>query len=175
MSNLNGKSFIVFESRCVIEITGFILWEYQRKSAFAFAIYNEGKIYDQNVFECKNMDSIYHIELFALAEFLLPRSLHIVKDNPNPIIVKITQQAVINGINSDLDYWAAHDWITKGGTLVKHPELWEMIYNFKKNHPVIAFQLDESRALQLQNQAKSCIAATQREIEAPQSDAEAPR
>jgi hypothetical protein len=164
MCDLHDKTSIVFGRRCVIETTGFIHWVRQKpeKSAFTYVIHNEGKIHDQNVFECKNIDSIHHLETYTLAEYILPVSLPIVNDNP--ILVKITQSAVISGINSDLDYWATHDWTTKAGKPVKYPELWKIIYEFRKNHPIIAFPLEEHRAQQLQSQAKSCIAATQSNI-----------
>jgi hypothetical protein len=156
-SNTAEKPQIIFEKRSTIAAASFVQWTGPKderrieKAAFAFAIYDDDKLIKQDVWFCANVDSVHQLELWGIqAAFpFLPEN--------DVVMIKLTQTALINGINTDLDYWIANDGISKGGIPVKHFELWQALNNERERRQLIALQLEEQELKKLQAVAKACV------------------
>jgi ribonuclease HI len=158
MGNLNYlencvKPEIIVEKRNILSLTGYVQWDKEQQShnaAFAFILYDDEKMIHQNVLPCKGIESVHQLELWGI-KTVLPFMTE------KSVVIKITQPAVINGINSDIDYWAANDWITKRGSPVKDSDLWQELYNERNQRQLIALQLEEQEVKKLRSASKAAI------------------
>jgi ribonuclease HI len=153
---------IIHEKHNTLSVAGYIQWpkgtERSKKAAFAYNIQDgNDKVIHHDAFSCDGIESINQLELYAIHIALLPIPPEIF------IVIKATQAAVINGINTDMDYWAANDWITKNGTPVKNRELWEYIYEEKQQRRMMmALQLAEQEKNKLQAISKTLVSVYSR-------------
>jgi ribonuclease HI len=144
---------IISERRNTIFATGYIPWKEKQTEnvALNYMIYDGyEKLVRNDVLLCRGIESIYQLELWAIIT-----ALPYVTENV--VMVKITQATLINGINTDLDFWISNNWTTKGGTPVKYYELWQVLYNERQRYQITAFQLEEQEARRLQTVSKARI------------------
>jgi ribonuclease HI len=141
---------IIGGMRNFISVTGYMNWP-KRIAGLAYFVTDGEKIIGQNVLVCKGIESIFHLELSGIVDALNYATA-------NLVIIKVTQNPLINGINSDLDFWAENDWMTKKGSPLKHMQFWQALYNEKERRQLIALQLEEPVARNLQLASKALIA-----------------
>jgi hypothetical protein len=155
----NDTSFgIIRENRYELALACYIQWTQKRleaiKAAFAYTSYENGNIIDQKVLRCNGITSACQLVLYGTLIGLQSIPLDA---SDALVIIKTTEMAVINGINTDLDYWVANDYYTKGGSPVKDRGLWEEIYKEKQKHLIIALPLETQEKISLQSVSKALV------------------
>jgi ribonuclease HI len=139
---------IITEKRLILSTAGFIEWEEETKqakrAAFSYTLYEDKELIQGNVLLCDGVVSAFHLALYAIVSVLslIP--------SENSLVIKVTQPAVINGINDNMDFWAENNWHTKNGGLVKHHDLWERIYEEKQRRRMVALELENQEMKKLQ-------------------------